>query len=114
MESNALRLFTFLVGQPQLLAQKSAFHAQDKEQIVARFMVEELAFRGIDSAAECAAVLSAYDHGEYPEHSRGVTCASMCPKHMQPACVLGNPLADNGTLEYAHINANPDGRSRFR
>lgn len=66
LENNALRLFTFLVGQPQLLAQKSAFQAQDKEQIVARFMVEELAFRGIVSAAECAAVLSAYDHGEYP------------------------------------------------
>lgn len=64
LENNALRLFTFLVGQPQLLAQKSAFQA--KEQIVARFMVEELAFRGIVSAAECAAVLSAYDHGEYP------------------------------------------------
>jgi len=66
LENNALRLFTFLVGPPQLLAQKSAFQAQDKEQIVARFMVEELAFRGIVSAAECAAVLSAYDHGEYP------------------------------------------------
>ncbi|MDR5748911.1 ATP-binding protein [Caballeronia sp. LZ029] len=79
MENNALRLFTFLVGQPQLLAQKSAFQAQDKEQIVARFMVEELAFRGIVSAAECAAVLSAYDHGEYPEHS-GWSAQSTCSR----------------------------------
>jgi hypothetical protein len=30
-----LRLFMFLVGQSQLVAQKSAFQAQDKGQIVA-------------------------------------------------------------------------------
>ncbi len=69
LELNGLRLFTFLVGQPQLLAQKSALQAQDKEHIVARFMVEELAFRGISSAKACESVMAAYDHGEYPEKS---------------------------------------------
>lgn len=69
LENNGVRLFTFLIGQHQLLAQKSAFQAQDKEQIVARFMIEELAFRGIASEAECAAVMGAYDKGEFPASS---------------------------------------------
>jgi hypothetical protein len=69
LENNGVRLFTFLIGQHQLLAQKSAFQALDKEQIVARFMIEELAFRGIASEAECAAVMGAYDMGEYPASS---------------------------------------------
>ena len=67
LENNDERLFTFLLGQHQLLAQKAALQAQDKEQIVARFMIEELAFIGIASEAECSAVLAAYDTlSEYP------------------------------------------------
>ena len=69
LENNGIRLFTFLIGQHQLLAQKSAFQAQDKEQIVARFMIEELAFRGLASEGECAAVMGAYDRGEFPASS---------------------------------------------
>ena len=69
LENHELRLFTFLVGQTQLLAQKSVLQAQDKDQIVARFMVEELAFKGIASGGECSAVMAAYDHGEYPAQS---------------------------------------------
>jgi hypothetical protein len=69
LEEKELRLFVFLVGQPQLLAQKSAFQAQGKEQIVARFMIEELHFRGITSAEQCASCLRAYDRGEYPPKS---------------------------------------------
>lgn len=49
LEINDVRLFTFLLGQHQLLAQKAALQAQDKEQIVARFMIEELPFKGIAS-----------------------------------------------------------------
>lgn len=64
-----LRLFVFLVGQPQLLAQKSAFQAQGQEQIVARFMVEELPFRGIRSVDDCATCLVAYDRGQHPPNS---------------------------------------------
>jgi len=70
LENNDVRLFTFLIGQHQLLAQKAALQAQDKEQIVARFMIEELAFKGLTSEAKCAAVLGAYDtSGEYPAGS---------------------------------------------
>jgi hypothetical protein len=69
LEMNELRLFVFLVGQPQLIAQKSAFQAQGKEQIVSRFMVEQLHFQGITSPEACAACLAGYDHGEYPASS---------------------------------------------
>lgn len=69
LETHELRLFVFLVGQPQLISQKSAFQAQGKEQIVSRFMIEELHFQGITSAEQCASCLSAYDRGEYPPNS---------------------------------------------
>jgi AAA domain len=66
LESNALRLFAFLVGQRQLLAQKSAFEAQDREHIVTRFMLDELEFRGISSNSECKSVLAAFDKSVCP------------------------------------------------
>jgi len=69
LEMHELRLFVFLVGQPQLIAQKSAFQAQGKEQIVSRFMIEELHFQGLMSAEACATCLLAYDRGEYPLRS---------------------------------------------
>jgi hypothetical protein len=111
LENNGLRLFTFLVGQAQLLAQKSALQAQDKEHIVARFMVEELAFRGIASAAECAAVLGAYDHGEYPAGS-GWSYTRYCVPRAHAA---GLRLAESGlrlwaAFEAAHLKAALEGR----
>jgi hypothetical protein len=42
-----IRLFTFLVGQQELLAVKTAMQHARKTQIVSRLMVEELAFFGI-------------------------------------------------------------------
>lgn len=111
LENNELRLFTFLVGQAQLLAQKSALQAQDKEQIVARFMVEELAFRGIASAAECTAVLGAYDQGEYPAGS-GWSYTRYC---LPRAHAAGLRLVESGqrlwaAFEDAHLKAALDGR----
>jgi hypothetical protein len=71
---NALRqhhivLIVFLVGQPELRAQKSVFIAERQEQIVARFMVEDLAFRGLLNAQDCATVLEGYDRTQYPPAS---------------------------------------------
>jgi AAA domain len=110
LESNGLRLFVFLVGQSQLVAQKSAFQAQDKGQIVARFMVEELAFRGITSAAQCRAVLKAYDQGEYPEASG--RCYTRF--HVPQAYDAGLRMLDSAgalwhAFEDAHIKAQLDG-----
>jgi hypothetical protein len=62
-----VRLFVFLVGQPQLLAQKTRFRESGDEQIVMRFMVDELQFHGILSAEDMATCLSGYDETIYPE-----------------------------------------------
>jgi len=93
-----------------MVAQKSAFQAQDKGQIVARFMVEELAFRGIMSGAECRAVLKAYDQGEYPERSGWCYTRFYVPhaydaglRMLDSASTLWNAFED------AHIKANLDG-----
>jgi hypothetical protein len=66
---HGIRLITFLVGQPQLLAQKAGFQMSGDEQIVARFMIEQLQFYGIADAAEAATCLAGYDRTRYPEHS---------------------------------------------
>lgn len=64
-----IRLFTILVGQQELLAVKTAFQRARKTQIVARLMVEELAFFGIRNAQDVATCLKGYDVSEYPADS---------------------------------------------
>ena len=110
LENNGIRLFTFLIGQHQLLAQKSAFQAQDKEQIVARFMIEELAFRGIASEAECVAVMGAYDKGEFPASSGWNYARFFVPR----AYAAGLRMAESAprlwrAFEDAHVKAQLDG-----
>ena len=67
--NHGIRLLTFLVGQPQLLAQKAAFQMSGDEQIVARFMIDQLEFHGIRDASEAATCLAGYDETRYPEGS---------------------------------------------
>lgn len=67
LDRQQIRLFTFLVGQQELLAQKSALQIAGKTQIVARLMVEELAFHGIRDAEDVATCLNGYDQTAYPE-----------------------------------------------
>ncbi|WP_310699917.1 ATP-binding protein [Burkholderia multivorans] len=69
LELEGVRLVTMLVGQPSLRARKSIFQRDGEEQIVARFMTEELPFHGVRSAHECSTCLQGYDQGEYPENS---------------------------------------------
>jgi hypothetical protein len=66
---HGIRLISFLVGQPQLLGQKGRFQMGGDEQIVARFMIEQLEFSGIQDAADAATCLAGYDQTRYPEHS---------------------------------------------
>jgi AAA domain len=61
------RLITFLVGQPELLEHKAQYQLAGDEQIVARFMIEQLHFRGVTDAADAATCLSSYDYSRYPE-----------------------------------------------
>jgi hypothetical protein len=67
LDRQQIKLFTFLVGQQELLAQKSALQIAGKTQIVARLMVEELAFHGIRDAQDVATCLNGYDQTAYPE-----------------------------------------------
>jgi hypothetical protein len=64
-----IRLFTFLVGQQELLSVKTALQQARKTQIVARLMVEELAFFGIRDLRDVATCLAGYDQTEYPRGS---------------------------------------------
>ena len=63
------RLITFLVGQSQLLEHKAQYQLSGDEQIVARFMIEQLHFRGVVDAADAATCLASYDCSHYPEDS---------------------------------------------
>ena len=65
--SQGARLITFVVGQPQLLERKAAYQLAGDEQIVARFMIEQLHFRGITDAKDAATCLASYDCSHYPE-----------------------------------------------
>lgn len=64
-----VRLFVFLVGQPPLLTQKIRLRQLGDDQIVMRFMVEELQFHGIRTAEEAAICMNSYDETTYPEKS---------------------------------------------
>ncbi len=68
-----IRLFTFLVGQQELLAVKTAFQRARKTQIVARLMVEELAFFGIRNVQEVATCLN----------GSGQTHECQCREHLK-------------------------------
>ena len=67
LDRQQIKLFTFLVGQEELLAQKTALQIAGKTQIVARLMVNELAFSGIRNAQDVATCLNGYDQTAYPE-----------------------------------------------
>jgi hypothetical protein len=67
LQRQGSRLITFLVGQPRLLERKAAYQLSGDEQIVARFMIEQLHFRGITNAKDAATCLASYDCSRYPE-----------------------------------------------
>jgi hypothetical protein len=69
LERAGIRMITLLVGQPQLLNQKNAFRASKQTQIVSRFMIDEMRFRGIQSVDDLATCLAGYDAACYPEAS---------------------------------------------
>lgn len=76
---HGVRLITFLVGQPQLMEHKAQYQLAGDEQIVARFMIEQLHFRGITDAVEAATCLASYDLSRYPEDTGGTFTAFFYP-----------------------------------
>lgn len=69
LELKGIRMITILVGQPQLLDQKSALRKSQNTQIVLRFMVTEMRFGGLTSPEDLATCLAAYDESCYPAGS---------------------------------------------
>jgi hypothetical protein len=91
---HGIRLVTFLVGQPQLIAQKAAFQMKGEEQIVARFMIDQLQFHGIRDATEAATCLAGYDRTHYPEGSGCSFTAFFLPKAFETGLRLEQSGAD--------------------
>lgn len=69
LERRGVRMITLLVGQPSLLNQKSAFRMGRQTQIVSRFMIDELQFRGLKTPDDLATCLAGYDDAYFPKKS---------------------------------------------
>jgi hypothetical protein len=70
LDSAGISMTVILVGQEELVHQRSAFIQAKKAQIIGRFMVHEYKFKGIKDVDDMAACLAGYDHvSEYPENS---------------------------------------------
>ncbi|WP_053572708.1 ATP-binding protein [Caballeronia cordobensis] len=110
LDRQQIKLFTFLVGQQELLAQKTALQVACKTQIVARLMVEELAFYGIRNAEDVATCLNGYDQSAYPDGSRWSFTRFYIPQAFDAGYRLVN---DAGalwqTFEAAHHRASLPG-----
>jgi hypothetical protein len=69
LERKGIRMITILVGQPQILAQKSSLRQSQDTQIVLRFMVTEMRFGGLTTPEEVATCLNSYDQAHFPASS---------------------------------------------
>lgn len=70
LDRNRVYLTAILVGQDELLQQRTVFLQTKRSQIVGRFMVHTLKFIGITKIEELLTCLESYDeHSEYPADS---------------------------------------------
>ncbi len=69
LDDRGVRLITFLVGQRELLNQKNALKEAKQDQIVGRFMIDELPFKGVVSARDVVTCLKSYDDSSFPADS---------------------------------------------
>ncbi|QDQ82180.1 ATP-binding protein [Paraburkholderia megapolitana] len=110
LDRQQIRLLTFLVGQQELLAQKTALQIARKTQIVARLMVEELAFYGIRDAGDVATCLNGYDQTAYPEGTQWSFTRFYVPQAFDAGYRLVNDAAVLWkTFEAAHHKASLPG-----
>jgi hypothetical protein len=66
-----VNLIVLLVGQKELLTQRTAFIRAEKKQIVGRFMTHAQEFHGVQSESDLHEIMKAYDElTEYPEQSK--------------------------------------------
>ncbi|MEK3934443.1 ATP-binding protein [Sporosarcina sp. FSL W7-1349] len=70
LDHYGITLTTILVGQKELVHQRSAFISGEKFQIVGRFMSQEYQFKGIETLNDLRICLMGYDeYCEYPSNS---------------------------------------------
>ena len=106
LSQQGVRLITFLVGQPQLMEHKAQYQLAGDEQIVARFMIEQLNFRGIATAEDAAICLASYDLTRYPENSGPIFTQFYCPLAWATGLRLQHSAADVwNTFVKAHATA---------
>ena len=86
LRRHGVALVTYLVGTPLLRGQKSLFQSQGLDQLVSRFMVDDLPFRGLLSAQDCATCMHSYDVTVAPRVRDGPTPNSSCRRPLTPAC----------------------------
>lgn len=110
LAQQGVRLITFLVGQPQLMEHKAQYQLAGAEQIVARFMIEQLHFRGIATAEASATCLASYDLTRYPEKSGPTFTQFFCPLAWRAGLRLEHSAADlwNAFVQ-AHASAQLQG-----
>lgn len=65
LDSYGITLTTILVGQKELIHQKSAFINGGKHQIIGRFMCHQYRFKGIESLNDLQICLNCYDSDSY-------------------------------------------------
>jgi hypothetical protein len=111
LDRQQIKLFTFLVGQQELLAQKTGLQIANKTQIVARLMVEEMAFYGVRNADDVATCLLGYDETTYPQGNNWTFTRFYLPQ----AFDAGYRLTDDAHIlwrafEEAHNKARLPGR----
>jgi len=111
LDRQQMRLYTFLVGQQELLAEKTRLQLARQTQIVARLMVEQMAFYGVRDADDVATCLQGYDQTTYPEGSNWTFTRFNVPQAfdagyrlVQDAHVLWE------AFESAHAKANLPGK----
>jgi hypothetical protein len=110
LERKGIRMMTILVGQPQLLHQKSALRQSNHTQIVLRFMITEMRFDGLLNAEDLATCLAGYDEARFPESSDWSYTRFFFPL----AYEQGMRMVDQaGALWTAFSNAHKDARFNF-
>ena len=88
--------------QEELLAQKTALQIAGKTEIVARLMVEELAFYGIRNTQDVATCLNGYDQTAYPEGSPWSFTRFYIPQAFDAGYRLTSDAGEHGERSRRH------------
>lgn len=86
-------VFFLLVGSPKLIDVRDDLISKNQAQIVGRFMLDMLQFKGIGSEESLQKCLSAFDHVVYPVKSQNRFAELFCPRRIAAGLELSNNKA---------------------